>query len=152
MNREPGMLQFMGSQRAGHDWATELNWIRISGHLLYTEIINIWKYRIVLIIQTHWEECGIDYNCKLSYYKAYFLHRSSKSLFKALEKMELWCSLWGQWSKTSQKKSLIWLHQPLPRFHRRSDNIFFFRDSCFKIHEIHNKSILVKCRKGHWYC
>ena len=21
-----GMLQFMGSQRAGHDWATELNW------------------------------------------------------------------------------------------------------------------------------
>ena len=22
----PGMLRFMGSQRAGHDWATELNW------------------------------------------------------------------------------------------------------------------------------
>ena len=22
----PGMLQFMGSQRAGHDWVTELNW------------------------------------------------------------------------------------------------------------------------------
>ena len=22
----PGMLQFMGSQRLGHDWATELNW------------------------------------------------------------------------------------------------------------------------------
>ena len=22
----PGMLQFMGSQRVGHDWATELNW------------------------------------------------------------------------------------------------------------------------------
>ena len=22
----PGMLQFMGSQRGGHDWATELNW------------------------------------------------------------------------------------------------------------------------------
>ena len=24
----PGMLRFMGSQRAGHDWATELNWAR----------------------------------------------------------------------------------------------------------------------------
>jgi len=24
----PGMLQFMGSQRVGHDWATELNWNR----------------------------------------------------------------------------------------------------------------------------
>ena len=23
----PGLLQFMGSQRVGHDWATELNWI-----------------------------------------------------------------------------------------------------------------------------
>ena len=22
----PGMMQFMGSQRVGHDWATELNW------------------------------------------------------------------------------------------------------------------------------
>ena len=24
--RTPGMLQFMGSQRVGHDWVTELNW------------------------------------------------------------------------------------------------------------------------------
>ena len=24
----PGVLRFMGSQRAGHDWATELNWSR----------------------------------------------------------------------------------------------------------------------------
>ena len=24
--RRPGMLQSMGSQRVGHDWATELNW------------------------------------------------------------------------------------------------------------------------------
>ena len=23
----PGMLQFMGSQRVGHDWGTELNWL-----------------------------------------------------------------------------------------------------------------------------
>ena len=26
MDREPGMLRFMGSQRVGRDWATELNW------------------------------------------------------------------------------------------------------------------------------
>ena len=25
----PGVLQFMGSQRVGHDWATELNWIQV---------------------------------------------------------------------------------------------------------------------------
>ena len=27
MLRRPGVLRFMGSQRVGHDWATELNWI-----------------------------------------------------------------------------------------------------------------------------
>ena len=27
----PGVLQFMGSQRVGHDWATELNWIPVNG-------------------------------------------------------------------------------------------------------------------------
>ena len=26
MTGRPGVLRFMGSQRAGHDWATELNW------------------------------------------------------------------------------------------------------------------------------
>ena len=26
----PGMLQFMGSQRVGHDWATELNWTELA--------------------------------------------------------------------------------------------------------------------------
>ena len=26
MDRKPGMLQSMGSQRVGHDWVTELNW------------------------------------------------------------------------------------------------------------------------------
>ena len=25
----PGMLQFVGSQRVGHDWATELNWTEL---------------------------------------------------------------------------------------------------------------------------
>ena len=28
--RRPGMLWFMGSQRVGHDWETELNWIEIT--------------------------------------------------------------------------------------------------------------------------
>ena len=26
----PGVLRFMGSQRVGHDWATELNWTEVS--------------------------------------------------------------------------------------------------------------------------
>ena len=29
----PGVLWFMGSQRAGHDWATELNWMSIESEI-----------------------------------------------------------------------------------------------------------------------
>ena len=32
----PGMLWFMGSQRVGHDWATELNWFQCQRLLCYT--------------------------------------------------------------------------------------------------------------------
>ena len=38
----PGVLQFMGSQRVGHDWATELNWaflpVTLSEHLLQSNL------------------------------------------------------------------------------------------------------------------
>ena len=30
------MLQFMGSQRVGHDWATELNWTELKYNIKYT--------------------------------------------------------------------------------------------------------------------
>ena len=33
--RKPGMLQSMGSQRVGHDWATELNWLLIC-------VVHVW--------------------------------------------------------------------------------------------------------------
>ena len=33
MDREAGVLQSMGSQRVGHDWATELNWTEGGGWL-----------------------------------------------------------------------------------------------------------------------
>ena len=42
-SRRPGMLQFMGSQRVGHDWVTELNW---------TESVNCAK-SIVFKNNTH---------------------------------------------------------------------------------------------------
>ena len=30
MDREAGVLRFMGSQRVGHDWETELNWTELN--------------------------------------------------------------------------------------------------------------------------
>ena len=39
----PGVLQFTGSQRVGHDWATELNWILNENYsaLLFLKTFNI---------------------------------------------------------------------------------------------------------------
>ena len=38
----PGVLRFMGSQRVGHDWATELNW---TPHIcLLPNSQNLWSY------------------------------------------------------------------------------------------------------------
>ena len=43
----PGMLQFMGSQRVGHNWATELNWTEIRcvncRDYSWCSTINSWK-------------------------------------------------------------------------------------------------------------
>ena len=37
-----GMLQFLGSQRVGHDWATELNWISVS--------ITVWSDKVTFLL------------------------------------------------------------------------------------------------------
>jgi len=39
MDREPDVLQSMGSQRVGRDWATELNWTKLQ--LLERNIVYI---------------------------------------------------------------------------------------------------------------
>ena len=48
----PGMLWFMGSQRVGHDWATELNW-RFFPHLRDLEVIFTCFYIIKLYLSFH---------------------------------------------------------------------------------------------------
>ena len=36
----PGVLWFMGSQRVGHDWATELNWCVLYTFFLYAKVYD----------------------------------------------------------------------------------------------------------------
>ena len=36
----PGVLQFMGSQRVGHDWATELNWTELNNSYVLFHLLN----------------------------------------------------------------------------------------------------------------
>ena len=38
----PGVLQFMGSQRVGHDWVTELNWTEESSLVLFEILAFTW--------------------------------------------------------------------------------------------------------------
>ena len=56
--RRPGVLQSMGSQRVGHNWVTELNWITSSHTQKFNQVIlttGLWLYKII--------ECG-GLNCK----------------------------------------------------------------------------------------
>ena len=49
----PGVLQFMGSQRVGHDWATELNWTD-TWFIHYTVTIsNTWTIHPIPGINRH---------------------------------------------------------------------------------------------------
>ena len=40
MDRRPGMLQIMGSQRVGHDWATDLIWSKNLNYLIFSWYIS----------------------------------------------------------------------------------------------------------------
>ena len=52
----PGVLQFMGSQRVGHDWATELNWTDDDWRKLYPflYILIYWDYSYYRKIAIIW--------------------------------------------------------------------------------------------------
>ena len=49
MDRRPGVLQFMGSQRVGHDWATDLIWSETN--LACTHRVHEFQDSILLICQ-----------------------------------------------------------------------------------------------------
>ena len=49
-----GMLWFMGSQRAGHDWATELNWTELIHDMLFKGNFNyIVICKVMLLLLSH---------------------------------------------------------------------------------------------------
>ena len=44
----PGVLWFMGLQRVGHDWVTELNWTEIHRHCIISPIKRWVRYKLWL--------------------------------------------------------------------------------------------------------
>ena len=58
MDRRPGVLQFMGSQRVGHDWVTGLNWsvttclISVFMNLITVGTLYKWNHTMVCLFMT----------------------------------------------------------------------------------------------------
>ena len=48
MDREAGVLRFMGSQKVGHDWATELNWTDTG---IGQNVLFLWSLSTPLLIK-----------------------------------------------------------------------------------------------------
>ena len=56
--RRPGVLQFMGLQRVGHDWATELNWCNNTKPFL--DWIVTWDEKWILYDNQQWPTQWLD--------------------------------------------------------------------------------------------
>ena len=56
----PGMLQFMGSQRVWHDWATELNWTELK-HIMSSSVLSI-KQKKARKADREWEGGKYNFN------------------------------------------------------------------------------------------
>ena len=84
---KPGVLQSMGSQRVGHDWATELNWCTFS--LLLRQGVED-------------KENNYSYFSKLSLKALLFFGRGSR------EKNN---SKWGLWNLPKKNTNMSWSFQ-----------------------------------------
>ena len=65
----PGVLQFMGSQRVGHDWATELNWMHLTipyyygtGTFRLTRHRNVNSLKLPSSTTSPWESTPMEGN------------------------------------------------------------------------------------------
>ena len=65
----PGVLQFMGSQRVGHDWATELNWTELKVHLNVCQQLPLFvrdlKLLWILLSGESWNQSPVDIKGRL---------------------------------------------------------------------------------------
>ena len=68
----PGMLRFMGSQRVGRDWVTELNWITKDVEHLYLCLSSIhlcfWNICLNTLLLLNWAICLLIINLQSSFY------------------------------------------------------------------------------------
>ena len=73
---KPGMLQFMGSQRVGHDWVNELNWTESFISFLFQET-EAWG-RAGTFLQSFTKYVSMAYQWRLLRVHTFSLHPSSR--------------------------------------------------------------------------
>ena len=91
----PGVLRLMGSQRVGHDWATEMNWC------IYTIFKNSISFKIMLTVANKGKAINIK---TLTHFPCYFylfiialwrcIKQKQKNTFCA---PDAWCSFLCSW-------------------------------------------------------
>ena len=110
----PGVLRFMGSQRVGHDWATELNWTELNWMWLNPWIFLLWQevfmphgmfypssIRVATVIAViYW---GLTLNQALKYITLFDLHNSKGLIL---------ISFFWWWPKSGFETSRIWQKFP----------------------------------------
>ena len=86
----PGVLRFLGSQRVGHDWATELNWTELNGET-GTLLHCWWKFKLIQSLWIIWIIISVieHFSCAFGRLYAFFGEVS----------IEIWCPLfdWAVW-------------------------------------------------------
>ena len=76
----PGMLQLMGSERVGHDWATELNWTELNVVHILALMDSTDKGVIILSINTYFSaNCDRTSGGKDSFSKTELSWKSTNS-------------------------------------------------------------------------
>ena len=113
----PDVLRFMGSQRVGHDWATELNWTQLTDHRYFTVLpsgLLPTRFSLILksgILEAHFsviyffyrqairavKKAKLEKGSCLSTYSCIFGCRRSSLLHEGFSN----CSKWGLLSSCS---------------------------------------------------
>ena len=102
MDRRPGVLQSMGSQRVRHNWTTELNWTERAAHL--DQYVTLCVFMCVCSVASHVRlcdamHCGLPgffvhgiFQARILEWVAIFFSRGSSS-----PRDQTWISCIGRW-------------------------------------------------------
>ena len=92
--RRPGVLQFMGLQRVGHDWATELNWTEITFNRNIAMLTCLLVYGYFHSTTAEVSDCDRDFMAHKPTIPTVYLLKESWGLLKSLE---VWSSQFSTW-------------------------------------------------------